>query len=228
MRTAAPTAFASITERCRPARAAERDREIAPPLALVPRQHEADEGEDPPQEAPPSPAGAGGRRRPRRRRPLSRRSRGNEVRVGQEARVEHEVGLGRHPVLVAEGEHGHHHPPPLRPHVVALAHVVAQLVHGEARGVEDHVRHLADGPQRLALRADPLDGRLRPRQGVGPPRLAEAAQQRPLVRLEEHEARRAGPGAASARGRPRGTPRGSRAPARPPPGPSAAARASGR
>src|SRR4029079_7390038 len=98
---------------------------------------------------------------------------GNEVRVGKEARVEDEVGLGGHAVFVAERRHGQDQRRLLRPHVVMLADVVAELVHRVVRGVEDEVGHLADGPQGLPLLADALDGGLVDGQGVRPPRLAE-------------------------------------------------------
>src|SRR6185436_13418599 len=84
---------------------------------------------------------------------------GHEVRVGQEAHVEDQVGLRGHAELVGEGEHGDDQRRGPAAQVVVLLDVVAQLVDGEVRGVEDVVGHLADGLQGLALLADPLDGR---------------------------------------------------------------------
>src|SRR5258707_6515565 len=99
--------------------------------------------------------------------------RGHEVRIGQEAHVEDEVRLRRHAVLVTEGHHGEHERRLLRAHVVMLADVVAELVHGVVGGVQDEVGDLADGAQGLALLADALDGGLVDGERMRPARLAD-------------------------------------------------------
>ena len=113
---------------------------------------------------------------------------GHEVGVGQEAAVEHQVGLGGHAELVAERHHGEDDGRGLVADVVVLADVVAELVHRVVRGVQHEVGHLADGPQRLPLLPDALDGRLVDGQRVRPPRLVVAAGQRLLVGLQEEQA----------------------------------------
>src|SRR6185369_3189399 len=113
-----------------------------------------------------------------------------EVRVGQEAGVEHEVRFRGHAVFVAERRDGEDQGRLVLAHVVVLADVVAELVHGVVRGIEDEVGHLADGAQGLALLADALDRGLVDGQGVGPPRLAEPALQDLLLRLQEEDAGR--------------------------------------
>ena len=75
------------------------------------------------------------------------------VRVGQEPRVQHEVGVRRQPVLEAEGEHGHPQPARVLP-AEQLLHPAAQLVHVDMGGVDQYVGLPARLHQQLPLGGD--------------------------------------------------------------------------
>ena len=70
---------------------------------------------------------------------------GDEMRIGQEAAVEHQVGVERHAVFEAEALERQHQPRALGGGRATIAwKICAQLVNGEVRRVDDLVRHRAD------------------------------------------------------------------------------------
>src|SRR5579871_1310157 len=165
-----------------PPRAAERDREVALPLALVARQREQQQGVDAVEEllrvvAPQHPV-CDARVEPGTVPQLL-----DEEGVGEEPAVDHEVGVARQAVLVAEGDQSHRH----RARVGTLDEVAqrrAQLVGGEGARVEDAIGDLAQGEQRVALAADAVGDRAALGGGVRAPGLAEAAHEHVVVGLE--------------------------------------------
>src|SRR5438132_10975256 len=167
------------------ARTAERDGEIALPLALVERQREGEEVEHAGEEllallAAQHPVGH------RRVGPGPGAQLLDEKGVGQEAAVERQIRVGRQPVLVAERDEGDRHRARLGP-LDEVAQRAAQLVHGERARVEDPVGDLAEGPDTLALEQDHVGERPGPGARVRPARLAEAAHEHLVARLEvEH------------------------------------------
>jgi hypothetical protein len=78
------------------------------------------------------------------------------VRIGQEPRVEHQIGVEWHAVLEAEAEEGHDRTGAGATVARGGHECVPQLVHGHVRGVDDLVGHLPDRHQLLALEADAL------------------------------------------------------------------------
>ena len=169
-----------------PSRAADRDREIRLALALVGRQHEAQEVLQTPEELAallglhdevPHPAVAA----------VQRPQRLHEVRVGQEADVEHQIGVERDAVLEAERHQrdGQARPPPGRD--VVLDEQVLELVHGERGRVHHAVGDLAERGEHLALGADAVEYVAVGRQRVPAARLPVAAHQRLLARLQEQD-----------------------------------------
>ena len=114
----------------------------------------------------------------------------HEMRVRQAAHVEHQVGVDRHAVLVAEAEERH------RPAARATrsrdsAHEeLPQLVDRHVRRVDDLVGHARGW--RSAARArrgcPSLDRPVR-RERMRPPRLAEPPHERRVARLEEDQHR---------------------------------------
>ncbi len=113
----------------------------------------------------------------------------DEIRVRQAPHVEHEVRIERHAVLVAKTHQVDHH---FRPGSSVARHPhenVAQLVHRQVRGVEDQVRHRADGIELLPLLGNALAGGSIGRQRMRAPRLAEPAHERGIAGFEEDERR---------------------------------------
>src|SRR5215813_1094978 len=113
---------------------------------------------------------------------------GDEMRVGQEAHVEDQVGVQRNPVFEPEADDRD----------LSLARRVlrretvpqppAQCVYSVVGGVNYNVGQSADRFEILALRADRLD--YAPgAQGVRPPRFAVAALQRGVARLHKEDCR---------------------------------------
>src|SRR5438128_6818388 len=167
------------------ARAAERDGEIALPLALIERQGEGEEVEHAAEEllallAAQHPVGD------RRVGPGAGPQLLDEAGGGEEAAVERQAGVGRQAVLVAERDEGDRH----RARLGALDEVAqraAQLVHGERARVEDAAGDLAQRPQLLALAPDAVGEHAALGRGMRPARLAEAAHEHVVARLEvEH------------------------------------------
>ena len=72
------------------------------------------------------------------------------VGIGEAAHVEHEIGVARNPVLVAEGFE-HEREAPVGAAVDALADQLAQRVHPHGRGVDHQIRRRDDRLQELAL-----------------------------------------------------------------------------
>src|SRR5205823_945588 len=111
----------------------------------------------------------------------------DKMRIGQEAHVEHEVGVERHAAFEAERDERDGEPRPLLRRHVRLDEHVLELVHGHVRGIHDAIGHLAHRGQRLALCADAVEHVAVGGQRMPPPRLAVAAHERLLVGLEEHD-----------------------------------------
>ena len=114
---------------------------------------------------------------------------GDEVRVGQEAHVEDEVGVERQPVLEAEAEERHRQAPRARRAERAGHEGLAQLVHVHVRRVDDLVGECGGLRQPRPLLAHALERRPVPRQRMRPARLAVAPHQRGLAGLEEDQRR---------------------------------------
>src|SRR5215467_13222494 len=109
----------------------------------------------------------------------------HEVRVGQEANVEDEVGVVGRAVLEAEGHQRHGEGIRGALGAVAFDEALLELVDGQSRGVDDAVRALAQVGERATLGPDALQHAALPRQGMTPPRLLVAPHQRLVGRLEE-------------------------------------------
>ena len=109
------------------------------------------------------------------------------VRVRQAAHVEHEVGVGRQAVLVAERlDHDRHGA--RRARRDALANLLAQRVDRHARRVDDELGRVDDRREQLALLRDGfLEARLAVRQRMLAARLAETRQQHLRVGLQEDD-----------------------------------------
>ena len=119
------------------------------------------------------------------RAPAQRR---DEMRVRQAPYVEHQIGVDRHAVFVAEAEERDHQAR-LRSIARQPHEELPQLVYGHVGRVDDLVGHVADGVEARALFADSLAGGAARRERMRPPRLAEAAHERRVARLEEDENR---------------------------------------
>src|SRR5436309_3172970 len=174
------------------ARAAERDGEIALPLALIARQGEVEEVEDVAEEF----RGLLAAQHPVGDRRIGARLGAqllDEEGVGEEAAVERQVRVGREAVLVAERHERDRHRARLGV-VDEVAQRAAQLVHGERAGVQDAVGDLAQRLQLLALAPDGVGESAAPGGGMRPTRLAEAVDQHIVARIEvEHLERDAAP-----------------------------------
>ena len=137
------------------------------------------------------------------------------VRVGQEARVEHHVGLVRQPVLVAEGLEAHEQLVAQLVGQQRLLQAPAQLPGRQTGGVDHHVGLGAQRRQQPPLPLDALE-QASLRQRVGPPGRLVAGDQRLVGGLQveqpERDARLAaggrepGPAARSTSRRARRTP----------------------
>ena len=109
------------------------------------------------------------------------------VRVGQRARVEHEVRIARDAVLEAEGLDQQRQPAGAAL-FDALADELAQVVHAHARGVDDQVRGVEDGLEQPALDGDGfLERHVVGADGVLAPRFGEAPQQFVVVGEQEDD-----------------------------------------
>ena len=108
------------------------------------------------------------------------------VRVRQAARVEHEIGIGRHAALV--GERLEQQRQFVRGHAERRGHHAPQLVHVQLARIDHAVGDRDQRPQQAALERD----RVGQREAVGGQRVAaarvgEALQQHLVARVEEHE-----------------------------------------
>ncbi len=108
-------------------------------------------------------------------------------RVGQEPHVDHQVGVQRQAVLVAEGQQGQRGRP-VRPGEAALDGG-AQLVHGLVGGVDDHVGLVAQRAEQRALGGQPVGQPAAALQRVLPPVGLEPADQHRVGRLQEQHPR---------------------------------------
>src|SRR5689334_4155273 len=102
---------------------------------------------------------------------------GNEMRIGQEAYVEQQVNVLRHPVLVAKTYTRDRDLVVRRIAAKLVDRMRAQLVHVELRRVDDEVRKVAYVEQCFTFGRDRLRDRRRLPQRMRPPRLTEAAHQ---------------------------------------------------
>src|SRR5581483_2599044 len=112
---------------------------------------------------------------------------GNVIRVRQESHVEDQIAIRVHAVPIAEAGNVHHDLRLLALPAKLLADELAQLVDRELRGVDDQIGHRADRRQLPALGQDTPANRLILAQRVGPARLAEAPQNRLVVRLQKYK-----------------------------------------
>ena len=112
---------------------------------------------------------------------------GDEVGVGQEADVEHQVGVGRDAVAEAEGDHRHAQasaPAPTKR--LCTSRFSSWTL--RRRGVDHLVGHRPQAGERLALGGDPLrDGARVPGQRVAPAGLRVAADERLVGGVEEED-----------------------------------------
>ena len=109
------------------------------------------------------------------------------MRVGQEAHVEEQVGVDGDAVLVAERDDGEDDVGAARVLDQVLVEARLELVDGDVARVDDEVGALAQAGEALALLADAVDDAAAGRQRVAAARLLEAAHQRLVGGLEEHE-----------------------------------------
>ena len=114
----------------------------------------------------------------------------NKVRIGQEADVEHHIGVERHTVLEAEAEAGDQQLLGLFLVAKALQDVGAQLVYVEIRSVNQRVGDVANGVQQLPLLHNGARNSLRPAQRVRPPCFRVAAHQHRVLRIQKNHSRR--------------------------------------
>src|SRR5262249_1419574 len=78
---------------------------------------------------------------------------GHEMRIGQKAHVEYEIGVGRNPITESETDHGNQQG--LTPWILkTIDDELAQLVDVEFRGVDDYIGGPADGRHPAALEAN--------------------------------------------------------------------------
>ncbi len=113
----------------------------------------------------------------------------DEVRVGQEAHVEDQVGVERQPVLEPEAEERHRQRAGPRRPERAGHEGLAQLVDVHVGRVDDLVGDPPDRRQPGPLLAHALERRSMPGQRMRPARLAVAADQRRLAGFEEDQRR---------------------------------------
>src|SRR4029453_10170964 len=108
------------------------------------------------------------------------------VRVRQEPAVDHEVGVDRQAVLVAEGDHSR----PKTALVLLAEHSIdlaPELVHVQHRRVDDDVSLSAEVSQQLSLPGDPVDDTAVALQRVGPAYIFKPPDQSLVVCLEKDD-----------------------------------------
>src|SRR5207253_2320789 len=79
---------------------------------------------------------------------------GDVVWIGQKANVEDQIAVGRYTMTVAEAGHVDHDFRFVPLAAELLADELPQFMHRELGGVDDQVRHRANGRELLALRAN--------------------------------------------------------------------------
>ena len=114
---------------------------------------------------------------------------GNEVRIGQEAHVEDEVGVERHAVLEAEAQAAHQQALGLFLVAESLLDVRAQFMHVEVGGVDEGVGDVANRIEQLALFDDRAFDGLGSAQRMGPARLGVAPDEDGILGVEKDDAR---------------------------------------
>src|SRR5439155_1517801 len=110
----------------------------------------------------------------------------DEIRVGQETDVEHQIARGRDPVAEPEAEQGQVELVVLSGAAELRRDDVAQLVHVHARGVDDLIGEGPELRQHAALQGDSFLHAPVGAEGVPPPRLREPSHQRIVGAVEEH------------------------------------------
>jgi hypothetical protein len=166
-----------------PARAADRDREIRLALALIGRHQEFEEAFEPLQQLVTlgvlhdEVAHA-------RITPVERSQLVDEVRVGEEADVEDEIGVDRDPVLEPERHQRHRQSRSGLGCSIQLDQQLLELVDVHRRGVDDAVGDLAHVRQGLALGTDGLQHVAVAAEGMSTSRLVVAADERFVARLD--------------------------------------------
>ena len=121
-------------------------------------------------------------------KPVSAPQVGLPVRVGQEADVEHDVGVAGRAVLVAERAEGDREPARLAGREHLGGDLAAQRGGAQPRRVDDRVRALADRAEQLLLAVHAVGDVAVAGQRVAPAGLLVAGEQRLLVGLEEQHA----------------------------------------
>ena len=111
---------------------------------------------------------------------------GNKVRVGKKAHIEHQVGVRRDAIFVAEANDGNEHRTLIRI-LKALGDEVTEFVNVELRGVDDHIRKLADGLHKRAFVAQAFANGQRFTQRMWATRLAIAAEERVISCIDEYQ-----------------------------------------
>src|SRR5215212_5275190 len=111
----------------------------------------------------------------------------HEVRVRQMSYVKQQINVVRRAVLVAEAVDLHAHPRAAALRAEALDEEAAERVHGVLGGVDDLVGELPDLGHRVALAADGFEQAVAGVGRVRAARLAEAAHERLVRRLEEED-----------------------------------------
>ena len=91
------------------------------------------------------------------------------MRVGQEAHVQHEVGVPGNSVLVAEGDDRHGDARPRQLFGEGVPDAVPELLRRQTGGVDDDVGILLQRLHHHPFLADAFDDRVRRGQGVAPP-----------------------------------------------------------
>ena len=109
----------------------------------------------------------------------------DEIGIGQEAHVQHEIRLGGKPVPVAEG-HEIDHEPLLRRggHDVPLDDLL-ELMDVERRGVDDLVGHLPQSRELFPFQGDPFHDGPAFAQGVRAPGFLKTPQERVVTGIEK-------------------------------------------
>ncbi len=108
------------------------------------------------------------------------------MRIGQEAHVENEVGIGRNAVAIAKADARNQHRA-LFGIAEAFGDEVAQFVNVEFRGVDHDVGKLADGLQQLAFVIEALAHAEMFSDGMRPAGLAVAPEQSILSGFDKDE-----------------------------------------
>src|ERR1035438_1009477 len=113
----------------------------------------------------------------------------NVVGIRQKPDVKHQVAIRRHSIAKSEAGDVDLNGRLIALPAETLTDKIAQLVDGEPGGIDDQVRHGANRRQLRALALDAAGDGFARAQRVRPPRLAEAADDGVVVRLQKDEPR---------------------------------------